>query len=202
MATMSAAEYQTVARHDFYTFMHRAFRELNPRSSFLHNWHNELIASKLEACRRREIKRLIITVPPRSLKSHAATVAFPAFILGHNANAQVICASYGQDLANKHALGCRTLMNSLWFQRLFPTRLSPHKQAVQEFMTTQNGFRLATSVSGVLTGCGGDYLIIDDPLKPEEAFSESQRNAVNAWFDHTLYSRQNDKQKGCIIIIM
>ena len=75
MATMSAAEYQTFARHDFYTFLHRAFRELNPRSTFLHNWHNELIASKLEACRRGEITRLIINIPPRSLKSHAAAVA-------------------------------------------------------------------------------------------------------------------------------
>ena len=59
MATMSAAEFQIFARHDFYTFMHRAFRELNPRSPFLHNWHNELIASKLEACRHGEINRLI-----------------------------------------------------------------------------------------------------------------------------------------------
>ena len=75
MATMSAADYQIFARNDFYTFMHRAFRELNPRSAFLHNWHNELIASKLEACRRGEITRLIINVPPRSLKSHAAAAA-------------------------------------------------------------------------------------------------------------------------------
>jgi hypothetical protein len=71
MATMSATEYQTFARHDLYTFMHRAFRELNPRSLFLRNWHNELIASKLEACRLGEITRPIINVPPRSLKSHA-----------------------------------------------------------------------------------------------------------------------------------
>jgi predicted phage terminase large subunit-like protein len=199
---LSPVEYQAIVRNDFSTFMHRSFLELNPQVPFLHNWHLEVIAAKLEACRRGQIKRLILNVPPRSLKSHAATVALPAFILGHNPSAQIICASYGQDLANKHALDCRTLMTSLWYQRLFPTRLSPHKQAVQEFMTTQNGFRLATSVGGVLTGRGADFIIIDDPLKPEEAFSESLRNAVNAWFDHTLYSRQNDKEKGCIIAIM
>jgi predicted phage terminase large subunit-like protein len=202
LSTLSAAEYQTFARSDFYTFLHRAFRELNPRAAFLHNWHNELIASKLEACRRGEINRLIINVPPRSLKSHAAAVSLPAFILGHNPSAQIICASYGQDLANKHSLDCRTLMTSAWYQSLFPTRLAPHKQSVQEFLTSQNGFRLATSVSGVLTGRGADFIIIDDPLKPEEALSESQRKGVNEWFDHTLYSRLNDKQKGCIIIIM
>ncbi len=121
MATMSAAEYQIFTRNDPYTFMHRAFGELNPRSSFLHNWHNEFIASKLEACRRGEITRLIINVQPRSLKSHAAAVSFPAFILGHNPSAQIICASYRQDLANKHSLDCRTLMTSEWYRGLFPT---------------------------------------------------------------------------------
>ncbi len=202
MMSLSVAEYHALLRNDFHTFMHGAFLELNPQVKFLPNWHNELIASKLEACRRGEINRLIINVPPRSLKSHAATVAFPAFIHGHHPNAQIMCASYGQDLANKHALDSRALINSLWYQRLFPTRISPHKQAVQEFMTTQNGFRLATSVGGVLTGRGADFIIIDDAMKPEEAFSESQRKNVNDWFDHTLYSRLNNKRKGCIIIIM
>ena len=202
MATMSAAEYQTFTRQDFYTFLHRAFRELNPRSAFLHNWHNELIASKLEACRRGTIRRLIINVPPRSLKSHAAAVAFPAFILGHNPGSQIICASYGQDLASKHSLDCRTVMTSEWYRRLFSTRLAPQKQSVQEFITTQNGFRLATSVGGVLTGRGADFIILDDPLKPDEALSETQRKGVNEWYDHTLYSRLNDKQTGCILIIM
>jgi hypothetical protein len=161
-----------------------------------------LIASKLEACRRGEITRLIINVPPRSLKSHAAAVAFPAFVLGHNPSAQIICASYGQDLANKHSLDCRTVMTSEWYRGLFPTRLAPHKQSTQEFLTTQNGFRLATSVGGVLTGRGADFIIIDDPLKPDEALSETQRKAVNEWYDHTLYSRMNDKRTGSIIIIM
>ncbi len=202
MATISAAEYQIFVRNDFYTFMHRAFLELNPRSSFLDNWHLEEIASKLEACRRGEITRLIINVPPRSLKSHAASVAFPAFVLGHNPSAQIICASYGQDLANKHSLDCRTVMSSEFYRNVFPTRLAPQKQSAQEFMTTQNGFRMATSVGGMLTGRGADSIIIDDPLKPDEPLSETQRNAVNEWYDHTVYSRLNDKRTGVIVIIM
>jgi len=202
MATLTTSEYYAFARNDFYTFMHRAFRELNATAPFLHNWHNELVASKLEACRQGEITRLIVNVPPRSLKSHAAAVSFPAFVLGHNPGAQIICVSYGQDLANKHSSDCRTVMTSEWYRRLFPTRLSPHKQSVQEFQTTQNGFRLATSVGGVLTGRGADFIIIDDPLKPDEALSESQRSAANQWFDHTLYSCLNDKRQGVIIIIM
>jgi hypothetical protein len=168
----------------------------------LHNWHNELIAAKLEACFRGKVNRLIINVPPRSLKSHAAAIAFPAYVLGHNPSAQIICASYGQDLANKHSMDCRTLMTSAWYRGLFPTRLSPQKQSVQEFVTTHAGSRLCTSVGGVLTGRGADLIIIDDPLKPDEALSETQRNSVNGWYDHTLYSRQNSKQDCVIIIIM
>ena len=71
-----------------------------------------------------------------------------------------------------------------------------------EFETTAQGCRLATSVGGVLTGRGADIIIIDDPLKPEEALSQAQRQAANEWFDHTLYSRLNDKRKGAIILIM
>jgi predicted phage terminase large subunit-like protein len=61
---------------------------------------------------------------------------------------------------------------------------------------------MATSVGGVLTGRGADMIIIDDPLKPDEALSESRRNAVNEWYDHTLLTRLNDKERGCIVIIM
>ena len=62
--------------------------------------------------------------------------------------------------------------------------------------------RLATSVGGVLTGRGADIIVIDDPLKPEEALSQAQRRSANEWFDHTLYSRLNDKEKGAIVLIM
>jgi len=199
---ISATELQAIFRTDLCTFIERSLRELNPQAAFLQNWHIELIAAELDKCLRGENRRLIINVPPRSLKSHCATVAFPAFLLGHHPSAQIICASYGQDLANKHAFDCRTLMSSEWYQGVFPTRLSSQRQALQELITTENGFRLATSVGGVLTGRGADYVIIDDPLKPEEALSETQRTAVNDWFDHTLYSRLNDKRTGCIIIIM
>ena len=64
------------------------------------------------------------------------------------------------------------------------------------------GSRVATSVGGVLTGWGADIIVIDDPLKPEEALSQAQRQAANEWFDHTLYSRLNDKLRGAIVLIM
>src|SRR5437660_6177684 len=88
-----------------------------------------------------------------------------------------------------------------WYRRIFPTRLATQREVVQEFITTRQGYRLATSTGGVLTGRGADIILIDDPLKPEEALSEAQRQGCNEWYDHTLYSRLNDKRHGAIVII-
>jgi len=108
------------------------------------------------------IRRLIISVPPRPLKSHLASVAFPAWCLGHDPSAQILRASYAQDLADKLSRNGRRIVSSDRYQRLFPTRLSPRHQAVPEFETTAKGCRVATSVGG-LTGRGADIIIIDDP---------------------------------------
>lgn len=199
---VSEKEYSALLRHEFPLFIERTFAELNPQTQFFSNWHIEKIAQELEDCRLGKTKRLIINVPPRSLKSHCASIAFPAWILGHNPSSQIICVSYGQELANTLAGNCRTLMSSAFYRNLFPTRLAAKKQAIHDFYTAEQGFRMATSVGGVLTGRGGDILIIDDPLKPDEAASESQRKAANDWYDHTLLTRLNDKRNGCIIIIM
>jgi predicted phage terminase large subunit-like protein len=201
--TLNPSEYYAFLRRDFSSFIERAFCHLNPTTPYLDNWHLDLLAAKLEACRRGTMTRLIICVPPRSLKSHCASVALPAWWLGHAPTAQLLCVSYAQELADKHARDCRSVMTSPWFHSLFPrTHLSRQKQAIEEFMTTCQGVRLATSVGGVLTGRGADVLIIDDPLKPDEALSDLQRRKVNEWYSHTLYSRLNSKADGCIILIM
>jgi len=141
-------------------------------------------------------------LPPHHLKSHLASVAFPAWCLSLNPSAQILCVSYAQELADKLSRDCRRVVTSDWYRKLFPTRLSPQRQAMSEFETTAQGCRIATSVGGVLTGRGADIIIIDGPLKPEEALSQTQRWAANEWFDHTLYSRLNDKHTGAIILIM
>jgi hypothetical protein len=88
-------------RDDFASFAAWCFRELNPRTRFAMNWHVEVMAGKLAAVRDGRIRRLIISVPPRLLKSHLASVAFPAWCLGHDPSAQILCVSYAQDLADK-----------------------------------------------------------------------------------------------------
>src|ERR1700732_5142381 len=199
---LTPAEYQVLLRQDFVSFAARCFQDLNPQAAFAPNWHLEIIAAKLTAVREGKIRRLIINLPPRHLKSLLASIAFPAWCLGHDPSAQILCASYAQDLAGKLARDCRSIMMSPWYRRIFPTRLAPHRQAVQEFITTRQGYRLATSNGGVLTGRGSDIILIDDPLKPEEALSDAQRQAANEWFSHTLYSRLNNKRHGAIVIIM
>ena len=202
MSDLSPCEYNAILRSDFGFFAQRCFSELNPQAAFATNWHLDIIAAKLTKVREGKIRRLIINLPPRHLKSLMASIAFPAWCLGHGPSAQILCVSYAQDLADKLARDCRSIMMSRWYQQVFPTRLAPHRQAVQEFITTRQGYRLATSTGGVLTGRGADIILIDDPLKPEEALSEAQRQAANEWYDHTLYSRQNDKRHGAIVTIM
>src|SRR5437870_12839682 len=88
------------------------------------------------------------------LKWLLASVAFPAWCLGHEPSAQILCVSYAQDLADKLSQDCRRIVASEWYRQIFPTRLSPRHQAVPEFETTALGSRVATSVGGVLTGRG------------------------------------------------
>ena len=198
---LTQAEYNHVLKRDFVSFIERSFYELNPQTQFIPGPHIEMMAAKLEACRQGKIKRLIINLPPRGLKSHCSTIALVAWWLGHHPACHVICASYGQELAEKLARDCRRVMLSSWYQRSFSTRLAD-RQAVHDFMTSKQGSRFSTSVGGPLTGRGADLILLDDPLKPDEARSETRRTAVNEWYDNTLLSRLNNKATGCIIIIM
>jgi hypothetical protein len=200
---LTTAEYAALLRTDFHGFIQRSFLVLNPQTEFLNNWHLELIAAKLEAARLGRIRRLVINVPPRSLKSIAASVAFPAWLLGQDPSTRVICVSYGQDLAVKHAQDCRTVMQDGFYKHLFPrTQIAQRRQATADFATTAQGGRMATSVGGVLTGRGADFIVIDDPLKPDEAVSDTRRQTANDWYDHSLLSRLDNKTTGVIIVIM
>ncbi|WP_109486854.1 phage terminase large subunit [Occallatibacter savannae] len=203
LQSVSFYEYQSILRSDFASFVERSFYELNPQSEFIPGDYIDLMCSILEDCRLGRTKRLIVNLPPRTLKSHATSVALPAWILGHDPSAQIICASYGQDLADKHARDCRALMQSAFYRQLFPnTVLAPDRLAVNDFMTTAKGCRLATSVGGALTGRGADIIILDDIMKPDDALSEVRRNAANEWYFNTLFSRLNSKEYGRIIIVM
>ncbi len=200
-ARVSTQEYALILKTDLTSFIERSFYELHPGHQLDLAPHIEVIATKLEAVRRGEIKRLIINLPPRHLKSHCVSVAFVAWLPGHDPAKHVICASYGQDLADELAGACRRVMRSPFYRSLFGDVLAG-RQAVNDFETVAGGRRLATSVGGVLTGRGADIIVLDDPQKADEALSETSRKATHTWFDNSLLSRLNDKTKGAIIIVM
>ena len=194
--------FQAALRAEFYTFMVKCFTDLHAGAPFLPSWHIEAMAAKLQGVKDGRARRLIVNIPPRHLKSLAASIALPAWLLGHDPYLAIVNVTYGQQLSDKFARDCRAIMSSDWYHSLFPTRLNSHRPPFQELTTTSGGFRLATSVGGVLTGRGADVILIDDPLKPVDAMSRSRRAAANEWFDSTLYSRLNDKAKGAIVIVM
>src|SRR5688572_27341810 len=92
-----------ILRNDFGGFLHRSFIELNAATPFVWNWHIEALAAKLEDVRHGRCKRLIVNLPPRQLKSHVTSVAFPAWILGHEPAKRVLIVTYAQDLSDNFA---------------------------------------------------------------------------------------------------
>jgi predicted phage terminase large subunit-like protein len=199
----SMAHVNAACRQDFVSFVRKVFHVLNPSATFHMNWHICAIAHVLEQVWLGKIKRLIITVPPRSLKSVMCSVALPAWVLGHDPTKRLIVASYSAELAIKHGNDFRTLVNSAEYHDIFAgMRISPIKNTQNEVVTTLNGFRLAISLDGTLTGRGGDIIIIDDPIAALAARSQKAREHVADWYFNSLLSRLDDKQNGAIVLVM
>jgi predicted phage terminase large subunit-like protein len=201
MGKLKQDAFNVILRSDDYAFLHRCFSTLNPGTPFLRNWHIAAILYRLEQIRNGAINRLIINLPPRYLKSIICSVAFPAFLLGHDPSYRIICLSYGADLSTKHAADFRAIVQSSWYRGAFP-KLRIARTADSDVFTTKRGYRKTTSVGGALTGLGGNLFIIDDPQKPVDAQSQPLRDSVNAWFSNTLMSRLDNKQSGAIIVVM
>lgn len=190
-------------RQHFPLFLRRVVATTSPAAQYAHNWHIDAIAQYLQACAKGEIRRLIINIPPRMLKSTMVSVAWPAWLMGQDARARIMVASYAQSLSTKHSTDCRHVMQSAWYKRAFPnTQLSVDQNEKDKFVTTQRGQRLAVSVGGAAIGEGGNILIADDPLNPLQGSQRTTRDAANAWFDHSFATRLDDKARGAIVIVM
>lgn len=162
--------------------------------------HHRLIARKLEAVERGDIKRLMIFMPPRHGKSMLASEFFPAWYLGRNPGDYVIAATYAQDLADDFGRKVRNQIQDETFAGIFPgVSLRDDSSAVRRFhinspaetlQTTQAGAYFAVGVGGPLTGRGAHLLLIDDPIKNrEEADSETIRRRTQNWYTSTAYTR-------------
>ncbi len=190
-----------VLRNDLSGFIAKGFQVVSPGEPFIPNWHIDVLADYLMRVHRGEIKRLLITLPPRNLKSICVSVAFVAWLLGKDPTKRIITVSYGNELSAKLARDTRAVMESAWYRQVFPqTELI--RNAELDLETKQRGGRYATSVGGALTGRGGNLLIIDDPAKPQDMLSKVKREALKQWYDGTLYSRLDNKAEGAIILVM
>ena len=173
-----------VFRNSFGAFCCRAFKVLHPGQQLIHNWHIDAVCHAIEQMVTGEgEKRLVLNQPPRTLKSYIVSVCLPAWVLGRNPGARIICASYSEDLACKFSRDCCAL---IFYKRVFPrTRLNPKKSTETEFETIRRGYRLATSVGGTLTGRGGDILIVDHPIKANDANSQVALTGADEWCHNT-----------------
>jgi predicted phage terminase large subunit-like protein len=182
-------------------FTEFAFAAVRPGVCFKRNWHHEALTEKLSQVASGEVRRLIITLPPRTLKSLCVSVALPAWFLGHHPWERVVVVSYSDFLARTHANDFRQLVNDPIYQATFPG-MRLQRDTDREITTTKRGKRIATSIDGTLTGLGGNLIIIDDPLKPGDAMSEAVRARVIEWYRSTLLSRGDDKKRTRIVVAM
>jgi hypothetical protein len=187
--------------HNLTSFTEFAFGVVRPNVPFEPNWHVEAVTEKLSRVASGEIRRLIITMPPRSLKSLCASVALPAWFLGRSPHERVVVVSYSDVLARTHANDFRRLVNDPVYRATFP-EMRLERDTDREIVTTRRGKRIATSIEGTLTGLGGNLIIVDDPLKLGDAMSEAVRARVVEWYRSSLLSRGDDKSKTRIVVVM
>lgn len=190
-------------RRDPYVFIKYVFLELFPGETFEDGPHIQAIAWQIGRIISGEETRLVVNLPPRSLKSFCFSVVLVALYLGHYPERRVVCVSYSEELAAVLSRMCKKLMQSDRYRAVFPgTVISKTKNTETEFETTAGGCRLAVAMGGSITGRGADLMIIDDPTKPEDMKSPTERQRIRDIMEGTLYSRLNSKEKGAIVLVM
>lgn len=193
---------QILIRNDFATFVRQTFATLNPGAQLHWSPYLDYLCAKLQDLAEGRIKRLIVMVPPRHLKSCCANVALTAFFLGHNPAKEIMSVSYSGELAKGFGEDVRKVMLSEWYQAAFATRLASDRAPANALKTTEGGIRRATSIDGTATGVGADLLIFDDPQKPGEIMSDVVRRATNRAYENTFLSRRNDPNTCGVLAIM
>ena len=200
--TVTDAEFlDALCRENLDAFTCKSFSILEPTTPFEYNWHIQCIAEHLQAVYDGEIPKLIINMPPRSLKTHTTSVAFAAWVLGKHPTIQLMLTSFKAALAEKMTRKTRTILQSEWYKQCFPTRLSDELNRQYYFETMQKGQYFSSAMSNV-TGEGCDIQVCDDPLSPDEALSDQVRNSTIETIRGTLFSRFNDPRKAKFVLNM
>jgi predicted phage terminase large subunit-like protein len=186
-------------RSSFLAFAIKAFGQLHPGKELVIHPYVRLLAGHLEAVATGKRRRVVITLPPRHLKTFLASICLPAWILAHNPSAKILILSYGQELADKIAYSIREILLSAWFCRLFKAKIA--KRLLTDFTTTANGCVRSVSIEGSVTGFGAGLIIVDDALQIKDWDNERQLQRVNELFDGEIRTRLDNPKKGAIVIV-
>ncbi len=192
-------------------FVHRLWNVLEPVTTLDWNWHHDLICEYLEliahgkfqeACHNKE--GIIFNVPPRTMKSLLVTVFFPAWVWTFDPARRFMFVSYSEKLSTQHSVYRRTVMESHEYKtewgRIFS--FARDNNLKHHYENSARGVMFSTGMQATATGLGGDILVFDDPLNPDQALSDLEREAVNLRFDSTFRSRINNPSTGVKIIVM
>ena len=192
------------------TFVKMAWEQVEPGQPYVHGWHIDFIAEHLEAMvdgqeiDGKPYNRLLINVPPGTMKSMLIGVFMPAWIWGpcNLPSTRFLCASHSQELAVRDNMRMRRLITSEWFQERWPhVKLTNDQNQKTKFENTATGWRQATS-AGSITGARADFVIIDDAHSVEGANSDQQRQTTVDWFLEAVPTRVNNPDKSSIIVVM
>jgi len=184
------------------SFFRASWAVLEPGKHLEWSWHYDLIGEYLQAAFLRQIRRLIINVPPRTAKSSEATVCFPAWAWTKQPGMRFLTASHSSGLSGDHSAARRRLIESAWYQSLWPLEFTRDTNRRDQYRNTHQGEMIATSVgSSEALGKGGDILIVDDAMNPAEARSAAKLKELHDWFPNVFRQRLNDPATGVIIVI-
>ena len=183
------------AHENFMPFVHHVY------DNFIEGKHHRVIAKKLEAVARGELKRLIINMPPRHSKSEFASYLMPAWFLGRNPKLKIIQATHNTELAVRFGRKVRDLIDDPEYKTIFPdTNLKEDNKGAGKWGTDKGAEYFAAGVGAAITGRGADLLVIDDPHSEQDALSESAFDNAYEWY--TSGPRQRLQPGGAIIIVM
>lgn len=192
------------AELSLYEFTKQAWHIIEPATEFIGGWHLEVICDHLQACTRRQIRNLIINIPPRCMKSIALAVMWPCWSWISHPETRWMFASYSLNLSIRDNVKSRSVIESDWFRERWGDRfeMRDDQNAKSRYENSKTGFRLATSVDSMATGEGGDFLCCDDPHNAKYAESDAVRQSALDWWDRTMTTRGNDPKTVVKVVVM
>lgn len=182
-------------------FFKTAWLQIEGNKPLIDGWHIQAVCEHLEAALRGQIKKLLISVPPRTSKTTVISIAWPAFSWITNPSLKFLFSSYAQKISWEHSRLCKLLIESPWYRERWGhiVRLSKDQATKGHFTNTAMGHRIATSVDAGGTALGGDVLVMDDPNDAGE--SEVTSTATNDWVSRVWPSRLNPGSLGVNVLV-